>query len=332
LPLRILVTGALAVGLAGAADLPKLCVLLPEGHNLTTPYLDTPVRRRSAVDLAPAQVVCGQPAQCVAGTGELTRGAGYGSGGLRILISMYKSPAEARGAMGRYGGKPNSGDYGDAAIAGTLPNPQISEVMFTWGPYYVEVYGLGTFAARVVPMARQIDAAVKRLDAGGTCGAATAGPAKPEIPTTGMPSRRVETAGAGRAAACFPSDPSAALLDPERHRGMAAGAPPEAISHGLSTRLRTISGCSQISANQWSSLYATISVAVAKRFRDARCFANDTAAINPDWNFHKSQRAPRNSVDDLIFKTDQAVNCMPAAERPAFFAEAAAAIAASLER
>jgi hypothetical protein len=113
---------------------------------------------------------------------------------------------------------------------------------------------------------------------------------------------------------------------------MAAGAPLPALQNVLSSRIRTIAGCSRINPDQWSSLYATISVAIARRFREARCFAADTTAINPDWNFHKTRRAPYNSVDGLIFKTDQAARCLPEQERAAFFGEAAAAIAAALEK
>jgi hypothetical protein len=308
--------------------------LLPPGHNLTIPFLQNPLRNRGNIDLFPKQVVCGQPVQCVAGTGELTRGVTLGSGGFRVLISAYKSPDEAQAFMTRFGGKPNSGDYGDTAIVGTSPtNPPSSEVWFTYGSYFVEVYGLGPHTSRVASTARHIDAELKRMPKSATCETST-GATKIEPPRGPGTDERTYAAptGTGKAAACFPSDPSAGLLDPARHRAMAANAPPEAIARVLSTRIRTIAACSQVTPDRWSSLYATISVAVAKRFRDARCFANDTTAINQDWNFHKSQRAPRNSPDSLIFNTDQAVNCLPAAERPGFFAEVAGVIAASMER
>jgi hypothetical protein len=318
----------------GAAELPKLCGLLPPGHNLTIPFLHTPIRNRTALDLLPKQIVCSQPAQCVAGTGELTRGVTLGSGGLRVLISAYKSPDEAQAFMTRFGGKLNSREYGDAAIVGTTPtNPPSSDVWFTYGSYFVEVYGLGPHTSRVASLARHIDAELKRMPKSATCETGT-GATKIEPPTGPGTDERTYAAptGTGKAAACFPSDPSAGFLDPARHRAMAANAPPEAIARVLSTRIRSIAGCSQVTPDRWSSLYATISVAVAKHFRDARCFANDTAAINQDWNFHKSQRAPRNSPDSLIFNTDQAVNCLSPQERPALFAEIATAIASALDR
>jgi hypothetical protein len=333
---RICLWGALAAGVLGAADVPKLCELLPPGNNFTIPYLYNPIRSRGFADLLPKVTACLQPAQCLAGMGQLIRGAVQGEG-LRAVISVYKSPEESREAVSRYGGQPNSRDYGDAAIVGV--SATVSEVRFAWGAYNVEVYGYGAYASQVVPLARYIDTGIKRLSPSATCAAPGGetkteiirpdrpegkGPGAPAVPRTG-------TAALGKAAACFPNDPSAALLDAARHRAMAAAAPKEALQQVLNTRIRTIHGCSRVSPDRWSSLYATISVAVAKRFRDARCFANDAAAINPDWNFHKNQRPAFNSPDSLIFKTDQAVQCMPEQDRAVFFGEVAAAIAAALE-
>jgi hypothetical protein len=333
---RRLLLGVLAAGPLSAVEPPKLCALLPAGHGLTIPYLYVPPRLNAMRDLAPQQVACGQPAQCLAGTGQFERGVTPGSAAFRVVISMYKSPEEARGAMSRYGGRPNSTQYGDSAIV--YATPQTSAAWFTRGSYYVEIDGLGPYASRVNSLAAHIDQGIQRLPAAACEAPGAAGkpepmvPSQPNLPARAEPNRPAGAAEMGKAAVCFKSDPSAGLLDAARHRAMAAGAPREALGHVLGTRIRTIGGCSQATPDQWSSLYATISVAVAKRFRDARCFANDTSAINPDWNFHKRQRPPRNSADDLIFKTDQALNCLPEAERAGFFAEVAGAIAASMER
>jgi hypothetical protein len=153
--------------------------------------------------------------------------------------------------------------------------------------------------------------------------------------TSGAPARppAVSTAaGPGKAAACFTGDATAALLDGERHRAMASRATQDTIMNTLDRRLRTINGCGLITADQRTTLHANISVAIAKRVREARCFAGDTSAINPDWNFHKNRPAPGNSIDNLIFKARMAVACLQGEERNAFFAEAAVAIASVLDR
>jgi hypothetical protein len=334
---RAIAMGILAAaGLLGADDA-KLCLLIPDGLGLKTGYNYTP-DDDGAMLYNPYPAACGMCRMGVGVVASALNGQGP-KDGFFVQVVHFASDKGARYEAGFNENKypSNSKDFGDTAVVMAAATEW--RVRFARGSYHVEVYGRGSFTSRAPAVARHIDEGLRKMppDCEATAGKpASLPPDRPPAPSSsGAPARPpvVSTAaGAGKAAACFTGDATAGLLDGERHRAMASRATQDTIMNTLDRRLRTINGCGLITADQRTTLHANISVAIAKRVREARCFAGDTSAINPDWNFHKNRPSPGNSIDNLIFKARMAVTCLQGEERNAFFAEAAVAIASALDR
>jgi hypothetical protein len=349
---RVIAMGILAAAGALGVDDAKLCLLIPDPDSLglKTGFNYTP-EDDGAMLYNPYSAACGMCRMGVGSVSPAQRDTPGPKHGFYVQVVHFASDKGARYEAGFNEHKipSNSKDFGDTAVV--MASATEWRVRFARGSYHVEIFGRGSYRSRAAAVARHIDEGLRKMPADCEASAgkpatlppdkaptpATSGaPARPPAPgTSGAPARppAVSTAGgAGKAAACFSGDATAALLDGERHRAMASRATQETIMHTLDRRLRTINGCGLMTADQRTTLNANISVAIAKRVREARCFAGDTTAIDPDWNFHKNRPAPGSSIDNLIFKARMAVTCLQGEERNAFFAEAAMAIASALDR
>ncbi len=140
----------------------------------------------------------------------------------------------------------------------------------------------------------------------------------------------------GKTSVCFTGNHAgAAWLNPQGYLEFASQNPTATLQNQLTGRIRTLYGCRYITPDQLSSLFADISVLIAQKVRDARCFGGDSGALGTDWNSHKAWAAqrtdPRIALDNLTRKTSAALGCMNRSDQAVFFAEAAVAVAGAMD-
>jgi hypothetical protein len=344
--LRFTLAAALTAGLLHAAETPKLCALLPTGLNLSLSYNELPDGDFSDL-INPYGKICAKDPPCQAGIGRVSTRPGMPSptDGLFVNIAHFESEKGSRyeARNGERQTPPNSRDFGDTAVvyAGAVS----TSIRFAWGPYYAEVFGLGSYASRAAAIARHIDQGLRRLPA--SCEAAAtaelklparqAAPSQPPPPmrTSGAPSettQRRPVEGSGKAAACFPDDAGAAKLDLLEHRAFALTQSPEALRNNFALKVKTLYGCRGFTEEMGKVLFAHLSTLVARQFQDASCFGGDTGVISQDWNSHRNAfQNVQQFYDNLQWKMAAAMKCIRTREQLAtFFAEASVMIAVSM--
>jgi hypothetical protein len=225
-------------------------------------------------------------------------------------------------------------------------NTRYAAIRFARGPYYGEVFALGSYVSRAAAVARHIDQGLVKMPA--SCEEAATTPSQLKPPTaidrqapppprrtTGAPMASTLPAprpGYGWTHLCFRDDAGAALLDPAAHRSWAQPQTAGALSSNLAGKLRTLSGCSHMNQERSARLFADISMSVARRFRDASCFAGDTGVILQDRNAHLTAfRTANEFLTNLNWKLDAALRCLPREEQARFFGEVSAMIAGAMD-
>jgi hypothetical protein len=346
--LRLSLAVTMVAGLLNAAEPPpKLCMLLPDNPKLMYPYSDSPDGDVS--DLIRPYRYCAKDPGCVAGAGRVgtVPGAPSPEEGIYVVIGHFESEKGSRYEVGHgeHQLPPNSRDYGDTAWVSM--NTRYAAIRFARGPYYGEVFALGSYVPRAAGVARHIDQGLRNLPASCEEAATTPSQLKPPVdngrPTPPQFSRMAATpmattlpappAGYGWTHLCFKADPGAALLDPEAHRSWAQPQSAAALSGNLAGKLRTLYGCSQMNPERSARLFADISMAVAGRFRDASCFRGDAGVILKDRNAHLTAfRTANEFLSNLNWKLDAALRCLPREEQARFFGEVSASIAGAMER
>jgi hypothetical protein len=345
--LRLSMAVAMAAGLLNAADSPKLCLLLPDNPRLTQPFSDRPDGDVS--DLIRPHRYCAKDPACVAGAGRVgtVPGAASPTEGIYVMIGHFESEQGSRYEVrqGELQYPPNSRDYGDTAWVSM--DARLAAIRFARGSYYAEVFALGSYAARAAAVARHIDQGLRNLPANCEQAATAQTQLKPPAAidrptpppanrTDGLPMRTTLPApppGYGWTHLCFREDAGAALLDPEAHRSWAQSQSAGALSGNLAGKLRTLYGCSQMNLERSARLFADISMAVAKRFRDASCFRGDAGVILQDRNAHLTAfRTADEFLANLNWKLNAALGCLPRPEQARFFGEVSALIAGAMEK
>lgn len=146
-----------------------------------------------------------------------------------------------------------------------------------------------------------------------------------------MQQRRVEVPGS--AVVCFPDDPGAVSLDAAAHWSWALSQSPETVKNNLAGKIRTIYGCRALTQELGKTLFAELSMRIARRFTDASCFGGDTGVLIQDRNAHRNAwKTGPEYVSNLQWKVGAAMNCLRNRDDLAtFFAEASVVIGASLD-
>jgi len=100
----------------------------------------------------------------------------------------------------------------------------------------------------------------------------------------------------------------------------------------LAEKIRMLYGCRYITPDQVSSLFADLSVLIARKVPVARCFGGDSGATGTDRNAHKRWAEQHASLDNLLGKIASALVCMNRTDQASFFSDASITIAGSMGR
>jgi hypothetical protein len=162
----------------------------------------------------------------------------------------------------------------------------------------------------------------------------TPNPQKSVSPSANTNTPRGPTAGEGipRSSmnACFASDPAAGSTDRNGHYAWAQKQDAATLKDNLNAKAALLFRCRSMDVDQLSSVFANISVIVARYVPDANCFGGDRGVVNTKWSDHKGwgmSKGANAMLNNLQFKMAAALKCMDRPQQNEFFADVSVAMA-----
>jgi hypothetical protein len=130
--------------------------------------------------------------------------------------------------------------------------------------------------------------------------------------------------------ACFAADPAAGSTDRNGHFGWAQKQDAATLKDNLNTKAALLFRCRSMNVDQLSSVFANISVIVARYVPEAKCFGGDRGVVSTKWSDHKGWGMSKGAdamLNNLQFKMAAALKCLDRPQQNSFFADVSVAMA-----